>query len=83
MKNAVSLVASIIPGLLLGCGSQPWVDESKALDLTYSFNEKTVYWPTARSFELKRVAHGLNDSGKWYAANEFCAAEHGGTHSSW
>jgi kynurenine formamidase len=88
MKSAPPFLAASIPWLLLscglscglGCGSQPWVDESRIIDLTYPFNEKTVYWPTAKTFELKRVAHGLNESGKWYAANELSAAEHGGTH---
>lgn len=56
------------------------VEEARVVDLTYPFDERTIYWPTATSFSLKRVAHGHTDGGWWYAANDFCAAEHGGTH---
>lgn len=50
------------------------------IDLTYPFGEETVYWPTASPFELRGVAAGTTGAGYWYAANEFSAAEHGGTH---
>jgi kynurenine formamidase len=50
------------------------------VDLTHSFDEQTIYWPTAGRFELESVARGRTDKGYFYAANRFCAAEHGGTH---
>lgn len=50
------------------------------IDLSYAFAETTVYWPTADPFALRVEASGVNDAGFWYAANSFCAAEHGGTH---
>ena len=50
------------------------------VDLTHSFDKRTVYWPTARRFQLKEVAKGETDQGYYYAANDFSAAEHGGTH---
>ncbi len=50
------------------------------VDLSHAFDDKTIYWPTAQRFELDVVAHGKTDSGFWYEANQFCAAEHGGTH---
>ncbi|HEX9879280.1 MAG TPA: cyclase family protein [Candidatus Binatia bacterium] len=56
------------------------LDESKIVDLTYSFDSDTVYWPTARSFELERVAFEKGAAGYWYAANNLRMAEHGGTH---
>ncbi len=65
--------------LVAGCATGG-IDESKVIDLTHSFNEETVYWPTAKRFELTRVAFGLNEAGRWYASNDFCASEHGGTH---
>ena len=49
------------------------------VDLTYPFDDSTLYWPTAEPFALEVVAEGQTASG-WYAANSFCAAEHGGTH---
>jgi kynurenine formamidase len=56
------------------------VNESRLLDLSHSFDEQTIYWPTARSFTREHVTHGETPGGYWYAAGEFCAAEHGGTH---
>ena len=50
------------------------------VDLGHSFNERTIYWPTATKFTLTRVAHGETAGGYFYAANDFSAAEHGGTH---
>lgn len=56
------------------------IDESKIVDLTHSFGPQTIYWPTAKPFALEQVAHGRTEAGYFYAANNFCAAEHGGTH---
>ncbi|HMB93224.1 MAG TPA: cyclase family protein [Rhodothermales bacterium] len=50
------------------------------VDLTYAFDEETVYWPTADGFELTVDAHGMTEGGYWYEANSFRSAEHGGTH---
>ena len=50
------------------------------VDLTHPLDEANVYWPTAKRFELTEVAADTTDAGWWYAANEFAAAEHGGTH---
>ncbi|TNE67723.1 MAG: cyclase family protein [Bacteroidetes bacterium] len=50
------------------------------VDLTHDFDENTVYWPTAESFKLDTVFAGITDSGFYYTAFQYCAAEHGGTH---
>jgi kynurenine formamidase len=50
------------------------------VDLTHPFDDETIYWPTSKRFELQVVSHGPTDAGFWYEANQFCAAEHGGTH---
>jgi kynurenine formamidase len=50
------------------------------VDLSHPFNEQTIYWPTARKFKLTKVAEGETEGGWFYAANDFEAAEHGGTH---
>lgn len=52
----------------------------KWIDLTYAFDETTVYWPTAETFRLDTVFEGTTDSGFYYSAYQYCAAEHGGTH---
>jgi kynurenine formamidase len=54
--------------------------KGKLVDLSYSFNARTIYWPTAKTFTLEKVAEGETEGGYFYAANNFAAAEHGGTH---
>lgn len=50
------------------------------VDLTHPFSSETVYWPTARGFQLDTLAYGPTEEGYFYAAFDFAAAEHGGTH---
>jgi kynurenine formamidase len=51
------------------------------VDLTHSYNAKTVYWPSAPArFSLERLHFGDTDGGFFYSANTFCTPEHGGTH---
>ena len=52
----------------------------KLLDMTYPYDENTIYWPNAKPFELNKGNWGITEAGFWYAANEYSAAEHGGTH---
>jgi kynurenine formamidase len=53
----------------------------RLVDLSHSFDEKTIYWPTSPStFELKQLSYGQTPGGWFYAANSFCSPEHGGTH---
>jgi kynurenine formamidase len=56
------------------------VPDGKLIDLSHPFNEQTIYWPTAATFKLEQVAEGETEQGYYYAANNFAAAEHGGTH---
>ena len=53
---------------------------SHLFDLTYSYNNKTIYWPTEKGFDLKKVFYGKTVQGYFYSAYKFCAPEHGGTH---
>ena len=50
------------------------------LDLTYPFDNETIYWPTAEPFALEEETHGVTERGYFYAANRYHASEHGGTH---
>ena len=51
------------------------------VDLSHPFDDKTVYWPNAPSgFVLHRESFGRVPAGYFYAANDFCTPEHGGTH---
>lgn len=51
------------------------------LDMTYPFNERSIYWPTADPFRHTPVAAGMTEKGFWYASANFSASEHGGTHA--
>jgi len=50
------------------------------IDLSYTFDDQTVYWPTNETYKMKEVFKGINDKGFYYSSNKFCAEEHGGTH---
>jgi len=50
------------------------------VDLTWDFEESTVYWPTNISFKHDTVFYGINDKGYFYSSFKYSAEEHGGTH---
>jgi kynurenine formamidase len=60
---------------LFSCAAQ-----SQMQDLTYPFDEKTIYWPTEKGFSIQKVSYGMTDKGYFYSAFKFCMPEHGGTH---
>jgi kynurenine formamidase len=63
--------------------SRPLIDvaHSDVVDLSWSFDEKTLYWPSSPSaFELKQLAYGPTPGGWFYSSNLLCTPEHGGTH---
>ena len=50
------------------------------VDLSHEYSAETVYWVTAKEFELDTVFAGDTDKGFYYSAYNFTTAEHGGTH---
>lgn len=56
------------------------INEAKVIDLTYDFDEQTIYWPTAKPFQWEKEAWGKAAGGYWYTAARYAASEHGGTH---
>jgi kynurenine formamidase len=75
------LIAAIM--LLGGCAAGApgmVINPVKIVDLSYGFGPETIYWPTAEAFSMERVSYGPTPGGYWYAANNICMAEHGGTH---
>jgi kynurenine formamidase len=50
------------------------------VDLSHSYGEDTIFWPTAERFKMTVVNDGVTPAGFYYAANNFSTAEHGGTH---
>jgi len=66
--------------LLSACATND-LTHANVVDLTYAFDEHTLYWPNSPSgFELKRLAYGPTPVGYFYSANLYSAPEHGGTH---
>jgi len=57
----------------------PW-PTGRWIDLSHDFSSETIYWPTAEPFKLDTVSAQRTPAGFYYAANNFRAAEHGGTH---
>lgn len=53
---------------------------SRLIDLTYSFDSSTIYWPTADGFKWTKDQWGPTPSGYFYASASYAASEHGGTH---
>jgi kynurenine formamidase len=86
----VIAAAAGLAGLAAGQLEQPDAQErpdatvdlagDRLVDLSHAFNRRTIYWPTAQQFRLTKVADGETEGGWHYAANNFAAAEHGGTH---
>src|SRR5262245_54687955 len=80
------LAVAVLATVAGGCAGHtartaaPLVDLNKVVDLSYTFGPDTIYWPTAESFTMERVSYGMTPGGYWYAANNICMAEHGGTH---
>ena len=51
------------------------------IDLSYAYDEQTVYWPTSPSkFEKEELHYGPTDAGYFYSAFLIATPEHGGTH---
>ena len=79
--RAACLALAILAG---GCAAAPRdldLRAGRVVDLTWPLDAKTLYWPNSPSaFELKQLSHGHTPGGFFYAANSFCAPEHGGTH---
>ncbi len=68
-------------GSQLASPAAPDPASARIVDLSYGYDDKTLYWPTSPSaFELEVLHHGPTEAGFFYAANVFSTPEHGGTH---
>jgi kynurenine formamidase len=81
MRGRLAVAAALVAALRSAASATPaTIDDAKLVDLTYTFDAKTVYWPTETGFQLEEGPHGFTPQGYYYSANRFCAPEHGGTH---
>lgn len=79
MKRTYLVVWGIL--LVMGCGRREVpLAERTIIDLTYSFDSTTIYWPTEKGFRFEKGFEGMTPAGFFYTANSFAAPEHGGTH---
>lgn len=75
----------LLPTLILLCAAAAPAQKldlahAQLIDLTYSFDENTVYWPTADGFKWTKDQWGPTPGGYFYASASYGASEHGGTH---
>jgi len=77
----MKILPTVLAASLLAASAQAQdLSSGRWIDLTHSFNEDSVYWPTAQTFTKTEVFHGHTEGGWFYSAYNFAAAEHGGTH---
>lgn len=73
-----------LPGLVIfglaGCTAISQSPRERVVDLSYAYDEDTIYWPTEPGFVLEKGFAGVTERGYFYTANRFAAPEHGGTH---
>ena len=77
------LLTSLVLVASIACGSGPekvFTPHGEFIDLTHAYDNETVVWPTSDHFRLDKLTAGRTDKGYYYAANNFFAPEHGGTH---
>ncbi len=57
------------------------LENYELVDLSHSYGENTLYWPTSpTAFEKEPLAYGISEGGWFYSAYSVCTPEHGGTH---
>ena len=71
-----SSILLLVP-VLMACAP---TGSPRLVDLTHTFDEQTIYWPHNKHFQREKTDWGMTQAGYWYAAGNFSAAEHGGTH---
>ncbi len=78
LRDERDLLVWTVAGLLcLGCAAPA---PPRLVDLTYPFDEHTIYWPNSKPFQHEQTAWGHTAAGYWYASATYAASEHGGTH---
>lgn len=77
MSRAILLSITLC---FFSCAKQSDFSSGKIIDLSYSFDDKTIYWPTEKGFVFEKGFEGITLKGYFYSANRFWTPEHGGTH---
>ncbi|MCZ6776321.1 MAG: cyclase family protein [Ignavibacteria bacterium] len=74
------LLTPILTVCLLSCSEAQHFPSGRIIDLSHSFDDKTIYWPTEKGFIFEKGFEGVTPGGYFYTANRFWTPEHGGTH---
>ena len=74
------LLFLVLTACLISCAEKAGFPSGKIVDLSYSFDENTIYWPTEKGFVFEKGFEGVTPDGYFYTASRFWAPEHGGTH---
>ncbi len=76
-KKFLGVLLAISPTI----GSALELENYELIDLSHSYGENTLYWPTSpTAFEKEQLAYGISEGGWFYSAYSVCTPEHGGTH---
>ena len=54
--------------------------KSEWIELSYPFNNDTIYWPTVMSFHHTITFANFTEDGYYLSSYDISASEHGGTH---
>jgi len=76
---AAGCAGAAAPPSASGSAAVPF-PSGELVDLSHTYDQTTIFWPTSSPFALTKVADGETPAGFYYSANDFSAAEHGGTH---
>jgi kynurenine formamidase len=77
-RRLITVIA--LGALVASAAAAHAVDSSKLVDLTYTFDANTIYWPTEGGFVHEFERYGMTPLHYFYSSAKYAAAEHGGTH---
>lgn len=80
MRRRASIALALALGAACSAPPTPVFPAGEVVDLSHTYDARTIYWPTADGFQLRRDAEGVTPAGYYYASNSFFTSEHGGTH---
>lgn len=80
MRTLSTSVMILTVMFLYGCAPEQPFPGGRVVDLTYSFDSTSIYWPTEKGFIFEKGPEGITPGGYFYTANRFWTPEHGGTH---
>jgi kynurenine formamidase len=80
VRTTCAVVVTLLAGGCSRAAPLPPFPAGELVDLSHTFDEQTIYWPTSEPFRLQKDADGVTPAGFYYSANSFFTSEHGGTH---